>query len=162
MYIGGDLSCVKRASIGQLDTDGPTVLHHNMLNRCADFQHGTLSLRVARHGITDSTHTTFGDPPSAGTALHLAKCMVQQDVSGARLIWAGEVANDALKSQHPLECLSLKPGIQVITKRTGQHGRQHLLRVRTQLSGDIPGRQQLHQVAPASTKIGRRLSRQFA
>ena len=162
MYISGDLSCIKRSSIGQLDTDGPTALHHNMLNRCIDFQNGTLSLRGARHGITDSTHTTFGDPPCAGTALHLAKCMVQQDVSGARLIWAGKIADDALKSQHPLECLSLKPGIQVITKRTGQQGRQHLLRVRTQLSGDIPGRQQLHQVAPASTKIGRRLSRQFA
>ena len=120
MYIGGDLSCVKRSPINQRDTDSPTSFHHNILNRCADFQHSTLSLRIARHGITNGTHTTFGDPPSAGTTLHLAKCMVQQDVCGARLVRASKVADDALKSQHSLERLSLKPRIQVITKRTGQ------------------------------------------
>ena len=162
MYIRGDLSCVKRSPIGQRDTYGPTTYHHNIPNRCAEFQHGTLGLGITRHGITDGTHTTFSDPPRAHAALHLAKCMVQQDVSGARLVWAGKVADDTLESQYSLECLSLKPGIQVFTERTAQSGRQHLLRVRTQLSGNIPGRQQLHQVAPASTKIGRCLSRQFA
>ena len=88
-------------------------------DRCVAFDPYAESARLGGHRLRDRAHAADGVAPHAAMAVHFADHVVQQHISRARRIRAGEVADNGVKAEHRLDRIGLEPRIEHVARKHG-------------------------------------------
>jgi hypothetical protein len=112
--------------------------------------------------LGDRAHAALGVAPGADAAVYLAEGMMEQHESGARVVGAHHVADDALEAEDALDRLALEPAVQIVADAHGHDLGQGRLAPAVHFAQAVA---QLHgapEILESTAQVGRRLQHQVA
>ena len=142
MHIGRNHASANLATIIGHDSGRLALIDQDLRDSHTGLDFNALGLGKCEHGLCDGTHAPSCGAPGTRLAVHLSERMVQQHISGPRLIGIREISNDPFKPPQALERLALEPAVKIVAKRGGHELRKYSLILGIQLPKGIAGAHQ--------------------
>ena len=150
------------ASVAQRDADRLPGFDIDAGHRRIAFDLHAEPFRLRRHRLSDGAHAANRVAPGTFLAVHLAEAVVQEHISGARVVRAREIPHDSVEPKCRAHPLAFEPPVEELGGALGEKVQQVAASLHVELLGEAPDLERAGEIEEAPADVRRAFEHKVA